>query len=216
MAVLGLDTAGPVVSLGWWAPPALSRAWEQRVVQGADAAFFPVLEAWLAELPPPTRVAVSHGPGAFVGLCVGLASAMGLALARGVPLVPVCSLAARAARADGRVLALLDARKGRVYARWFDVRGGVPRARGPAVDALLADVLAAAPSDAPITAVGEGAAVFAAQLQAAGVAVAAAADAGVGLEVARLGALAPPEDPCAVGLAYVRPPDIHPGARGAG
>lgn len=216
MGVLGLDTAGPVVSLGWWAPPGASRCWEERVVQGADAAFFPVLEAWLAELPPPSRVAVSNGPGAFVGLRVGLASALGVALARGLPLVPVCSLAARAARAEGRVLALLDARKGRVYARWFDVEAGMPTALGPAVDAPLAEVLAAAPVGPPVTAVGEGAAVFAEQLRAAGVALAPAADAGVGLEVARLGAFAPPEEPTSVGLAYVRPPDIHPGARGAG
>jgi|1048.fasta_scaffold95983_2 tRNA threonylcarbamoyladenosine biosynthesis protein TsaB len=217
MGVLGIDTAGPVVSLGWWAgPDAPSRLWEQRVVLGADAVFFPVLEDWLSALPGLTRVAVSHGPGAFVGLRVGLASAMGVALARGVRLAPVCALAARAARAEGPVLSLLDARKGRVYARWFEVERGAPRALGPAVDAPLAEVLAARPVAGLVTAVGEGAAVFAADLHAAGVRVLSSADAGVGLEVARLGAEGPGEAPEAVGLAYVRPPDIHPGARGPG
>ncbi|HEX2254163.1 MAG TPA: tRNA (adenosine(37)-N6)-threonylcarbamoyltransferase complex dimerization subunit type 1 TsaB [Thermoanaerobaculia bacterium] len=65
-----------------------------------------------------TAVAVDVGPGQFTGLRVGLVTAKAIAFARGIPLVPVCSLDALAhpARLDGRrVVAVLDARRGEVY-----------------------------------------------------------------------------------------------------
>ena len=70
-----------------------------------------------------TVVAVSVGPGSFTGVRVGVSTAKGLALARGVTLVAATSLeivaAARSIVAGTRV-ALLDAKRGEVYAAAFD------------------------------------------------------------------------------------------------
>jgi tRNA threonylcarbamoyladenosine biosynthesis protein TsaB len=74
------------------------------------------------------RIAVGVGPGTFTGLRVGVATARGLALSLGVPLVGVSSLRALAhgvsahagGQADGAVLAVIDARRGEVFVAAYD------------------------------------------------------------------------------------------------
>lgn len=62
-------------------------------------------------------IAFGVGPGAFTGLRVACGAAQGLAMAGDTPLIPVTSLEVMAAASGGeRVLALLDARMGEVYA----------------------------------------------------------------------------------------------------
>ena len=62
-------------------------------------------------------VAFGAGPGAFTGLRVACGVAQGLAVGAGLPVVPVCGLEAMAATVDApRVVSLLDARMGEVYA----------------------------------------------------------------------------------------------------
>jgi Inactive homolog of metal-dependent proteases, putative molecular chaperone len=75
-------------------------------------------------------VAVGRGPGAFTGVRLGVSLAQGMALALGIPTIPVSTLAALAMRADAdegdRVLAAIDARMGEVYWAAFQIRNGLP------------------------------------------------------------------------------------------
>ncbi len=67
-------------------------------------------------------IAVSVGPGSFTGLRVAVCTAKGLAHATNKPVIPVSSLLGLAQRFVGTQLpicALLDARKGEVYAGFF-------------------------------------------------------------------------------------------------
>ena len=123
-------------------------------------------------------IAVGVGPGTFTGLRIGVASARALARARGIPLVGVSTLQSLACNApaddgagrDGSVLAVLDARRGEVFAAGWPLgdRDGPPTllsARACPPEAL-GEVLGAM---GPCTlAIGEGAVEFREVLERAG------------------------------------------------
>ncbi|MFV8753878.1 tRNA (adenosine(37)-N6)-threonylcarbamoyltransferase complex dimerization subunit type 1 TsaB [Nannocystaceae bacterium ST9] len=74
-----------------------------------------------------TCVGCGRGPGTFTGTRVAVALAKGLGIGLGRPIVGVSTLAALACSAgvQGRVLALLDARREQVYGGLFDCSKGV-------------------------------------------------------------------------------------------
>jgi len=156
-------------------------------------------------------IAVGLGPGTFTGLRIGIATARALAKANELPLRGVSSLAALAAGMDGPSrLALIDAKRGEVYAALFE--GGEerwpPMALG--IDALLERV-----RDAGVNpqAAGDGSLRFRDELEAAGVAVAPAESP---LHVVSAGHLcrralaAPDVAPEQVVPNYLREPDAVP------
>ena len=85
------------------------------------------------ELSEVAAVAVDVGPGLFTGLRVGIATAVSLAQALGVPMIPVPSLDLMAfpARWTSKVIVpALDARRGELFTALFrKVPGGVQRVR---------------------------------------------------------------------------------------
>jgi tRNA threonylcarbamoyladenosine biosynthesis protein TsaB len=75
------------------------------------------------------RIAVGTGPGTFTGLRIGVATARALAQASGAELTGVSTLDALARPAgDGRVLAVLDARRGEAFVATYE---GGERLAGP-------------------------------------------------------------------------------------
>ncbi len=68
------------------------------------------------------RIAVGLGPGSFVGIRIGLATARGLAASTGLPVSGVCTLDA-IGRAMGGGLAVIDARRGEVFAALYATSG---------------------------------------------------------------------------------------------
>lgn len=176
-------------------------------------------------------VAVGAGPGSFTGLRIGMATAKGIAFAAGRPLWLVSSLAALARdaadaagagagapAADAVIAAVLDARRGEVFAGCF--RGGAPlgEERVLAPDALAGWIAEGVP----------GAAIrFAGDALAAHAALAPLADRWLravatpsGAAVARLALAGPRHDALLSGApSYIRPseaevkyPDGVPGA----
>lgn len=158
------------------------------------------------------RIAVGVGPGGFTGLRIGIATARALAQARGLPLVPVSSLAALAAGAAPApaVAAVLDARRGEVFA---GVWAGERELLAPAALApeALAERLRAL--ELPVQAVGDGAVRFRAELEGAGVAVpidGSAVHRIAAAPLCRLGAAGEPAERDRLLPDYRREPDAKP------
>ncbi|MEX2196384.1 MAG: tRNA (adenosine(37)-N6)-threonylcarbamoyltransferase complex dimerization subunit type 1 TsaB [Thermoleophilaceae bacterium] len=156
-------------------------------------------------------IAVGVGPGAFTGLRIGVATARGLAGARELPLRPVSSLAALAAgMGEEPALALIDARRGELFAGLYDDGGPAwePFVATPAalVERLRAD------GRAPLAA-GDGSLRLREVLEGAGARVA-PDDSPVhlvrALHVCRLAANVPDTPLDAVVPHYIRAPDATP------
>lgn len=127
MRILGLDTATRRESVGIIADGEIVA--EQSTTAGGSHAvsLLPLIDAVLRRagcaVGALDGIAVSSGPGSFTGLRVGLSVAKGLARATGARLIGVSTLEALARTVTDScdpVCALLDARKGEVYAACFE------------------------------------------------------------------------------------------------
>jgi len=206
MAILAIDTATPVVGAAF-SDRHTNEMWSKYLPRGADAELFPAIEK-LVDGREVDLVAVSVGPGAFTGLRVGVSIALGFAVARQIPVVAVSSLAVRAMLVGkSNTLALLDARKKRVYAQLFDASSS-PIALNEAADISIE---AALPKE-PFWAVGQGAILYKDIIEAAGGRVCADAERSPALTVARLGEIFRDRavEPGEIALKYLRPPDAKP------
>lgn len=110
------------------------------------------------------RIAVGLGPGSFVGIRIGIATARGLAASTGLPVTGVCTLDALGLALAGRIegegrgLAVLDARRGEIFAALYAGTG--ERRWEPLVlsPEALAERIAGLPE--PVLAAGSGAVRF--------------------------------------------------------
>jgi tRNA threonylcarbamoyladenosine biosynthesis protein TsaB len=190
MIVLGFDTATSATAVGVTLadgstlqarddPPAGRRP-------GHATRLLPLASELLAEAELPwsdvERIAVGVGPGTFTGLRIGIATARGLAQSLGVQLVGVSSLRALAlgtreategagngstvgaidAGRLGRVMAVIDARRGEVFVAAYDGDVEVlgPQAVPPEGLGELLQGVAARMSVEGWTAVGDGAVLY--------------------------------------------------------
>ena len=131
MIVLAIDTAGTGCYAALYEPGEdtilgasgadIGRGHAERLMEFVDAA----LDAAGMTLQDVGRIAVAIGPGSFTGIRVGVAAARGLALALGVPVVGVSTLAALAAdrRTGTPLLVAMDAKRDEVYWQAFAADG---------------------------------------------------------------------------------------------
>ncbi|MBX3478166.1 MAG: tRNA (adenosine(37)-N6)-threonylcarbamoyltransferase complex dimerization subunit type 1 TsaB [Brevundimonas sp.] len=131
MRLLVLDTALDACQVGLFQDDRAILTLEQPMVRGGMERIALMTRDLMAaaglSLETIDRIGVTVGPGSFTGLRVGLAFAQGLGAGVGRPVVGISSLDALAASvgsepdvAPGPVLAVIDARRGQVYARAFD------------------------------------------------------------------------------------------------
>jgi tRNA threonylcarbamoyladenosine biosynthesis protein TsaB len=220
MKVLALDTALAACSAAVWVDGRISASRHERIGRGHAEAVVPMVEAVRAQsglaYADFDRLAVTVGPGTFTGLRIGLATARGLALASGRPLIGVTTLEAIAAgvpapeRRERAVLAVFDARRGQVYAQAFDTDLAPLTAPG-----LMAIAAAASLTPAPLVLVGTGVELVGACIEGEGGEArrADAQDVPDASVVAALAARAPAPAPGTVPAPlYLRAPDARPPA----
>lgn len=132
--LLALDTSTDTVSLALCRQGVQGALWQYSGAGGAQASarIIPALQDLLALGQMAWRdldaLVFGRGPGAFTGLRTACAVVQGLALGADLPVLPVDTLlavaeTARLEQGAHRVLAVLDARMGEVYAaalRWAD------------------------------------------------------------------------------------------------
>lgn len=126
--ILALDSAAGACSAALLTGGDIYRREWAEMTRGHAEALMPMVERVMSgrtygEL---DAVAVTVGPGAYTGLRIGLATARGLALAAGLPLVGVTSFKAiaRGARAAGAprcaMLVVLETKRADLYVQLFD------------------------------------------------------------------------------------------------
>lgn len=128
MKILAFDTAGNGCSVCLWDDGQVLAKETMSMAHGQAERLIPMIDsvqqragvAWDAL----DRLAVTVGPGSFTGLRVGLATAQGLTLAVGVPVIGITTLEAYAARAaadgvQGPLLVVVDARRDDLYLQAF-------------------------------------------------------------------------------------------------
>ncbi|MGA2562688.1 MAG: tRNA (adenosine(37)-N6)-threonylcarbamoyltransferase complex dimerization subunit type 1 TsaB [Steroidobacteraceae bacterium] len=132
MKLLALDTASELCSAALWIDGACQTRECERA-RGSGELILGMIEQLLAEsalsLKGLDAIAFGCGPGAFTGVRLALAVAQGLALAVGLPLLPISDLRALALRAisttgaPARALICQDARMAEVYWGCFERSG---------------------------------------------------------------------------------------------
>ncbi|HEX2484159.1 MAG TPA: tRNA (adenosine(37)-N6)-threonylcarbamoyltransferase complex dimerization subunit type 1 TsaB [Myxococcota bacterium] len=129
--ILALETATLATSVALLRGEELVAEWTHVDARPHSERLLPAIDALLCgagiAIGDVDAFAVSAGPGSFTGLRIGIATVKGLAFGSERPVAAVSTLAALAlCGADGAapVAALLDARRGEVYAALFAADGG--------------------------------------------------------------------------------------------
>lgn len=144
MKILALETSADACSAALWVDGEVTGRYEEAPRRHVEL-ILPMVQELLAgagvAMPTLDAIAFGAGPGSFTGVRIAVSAAQGFGLAVGVPLVPVSSLAALAARAledeAARVYVTQDARMGEVYAGAY-AREGDGGLRVLTADALVA------------------------------------------------------------------------------
>jgi len=201
VAVLAIDTAGPVVGVfldGVETP----FKYTERITRGAEITVSVAIDRAIKGVSL-SHVVVTVGPGAFTSLRVGVAMALGVATARKCKVSQVSSLRARAGIApEGLTLVMLDGRKGRAYAALYE--DGVQVSEELDVSPEIAVGLA---NGRPFVAVGEGAEVWREIVESSGGIVSEDACRPPLEEMVALSEKSEKVDPQKVVLNYIREPD---------
>jgi tRNA threonylcarbamoyladenosine biosynthesis protein TsaB len=94
MDIIALETSAPEGSLALWRDSRPVSVERFRSDRAHNAVLFDPLAKVMAEAEPLECVVVGTGPGSYTGIRVGIATGLGLALARGVPLIGIPSVCA--------------------------------------------------------------------------------------------------------------------------
>lgn len=128
--LLALDAAGAACSAAVWAEGAVAAQRFEVMARGQSERLLPMIEEVMQEAglnyAALDALAVTRGPGGFTGVRIGLATARGLALARGVPVIGVTNFEAVAASVmaselAGRTLVVaIETKRRDLYLQIFD------------------------------------------------------------------------------------------------
>ncbi|MGB1876490.1 MAG: tRNA (adenosine(37)-N6)-threonylcarbamoyltransferase complex dimerization subunit type 1 TsaB [Rhodospirillaceae bacterium] len=161
MRVLAFDTTTSACSVAVCKDDETKAQFHDPMVHGQAEALIPAIENTMKEAGVTyadlDRIAVTVGPGSFTGVRVGLATARGIGVATGHPVIGLLTTEVIAAesqiRAGQSTAVAIDARRADVYLQCFDANGIATTGPACFLPEAAADVL----GDHPWVLVGDGA-----------------------------------------------------------
>ena len=132
MKILGIDSSGMVASVAIVQDDVVIAEYTMNHKRTHSETLLPMIDEIVKTSETKQEdidaIAIASGPGSFTGLRIGAATAKGLGLALGKPIVPVktCEgLAYNLWGASGVICPIIDARRNQVYTGIYKVSGGV-------------------------------------------------------------------------------------------
>lgn len=131
MRVLAFDTTTSACSVAVCVDDTIAGSFHDPMIHGQAEALIPAIEQTMAEAgityADLDRIAVTVGPGSFTGVRVGLATARGIGVATGRPVIGLLTtevIAAETQPKSGQSIAVaIDARRAEVYLQCFASNG---------------------------------------------------------------------------------------------
>ncbi|EAC3131170.1 tRNA (adenosine(37)-N6)-threonylcarbamoyltransferase complex dimerization subunit type 1 TsaB [Listeria monocytogenes] len=121
--ILGMDTSSDTMTIALFNEGVVLGEYTTNLKKNHSVRLLPAISALMEECGvKPTdleKIAVAKGPGSYTGLRIGVTVAKTMAWDAGIPIVGISSLALLAENGlyfPGKVVALMDARRGNVYA----------------------------------------------------------------------------------------------------
>ena len=123
MITLAIDTANENIAIALLNGTQVLAEINQGMPRGQGEALVPMIQEMLnkAGIKPVDvhQLAVTLGPGSFTGVRIGMATARGMALALNIPVFGTTTLEAGAFQTTGKVLSVLDTKRGDFYTQLF-------------------------------------------------------------------------------------------------
>ncbi len=122
MKILGIESSSLVASAAIWEDDVIIAEYTVNFKKTHSQTLLPMIQEICRmteqDLSTLDAIAIAEGPGSFTGLRIGSATAKGLGLALGIPLIPVPTLDAMAYQCYGAgalLCPMMDARRNQVY-----------------------------------------------------------------------------------------------------
>ena len=136
MIVLAIDSAAAGCGVCVWQDGRILASVQEKMERGQDSRLVPLIQETLAgtglTFADLDRIAVTRGPGSFTGLRIGLATARGIGLAAGKPIIGVDRFSIYRAQLAARkeaILIVLESKRQELYTRYFPSYGQAQTAR---------------------------------------------------------------------------------------
>lgn len=146
--ILGMDTSSDTMTIALFDNDAVIGEYTTNLKKNHSVRLLPAIAALMEEcgVKPANleKIAVAKGPGSYTGLRIGVTVAKTMAWDAGIPLVGISSLALLAENGlyfSGKVVALMDARRGNVYAGVYQADKGAMKNLIPDSHIALTDLL---------------------------------------------------------------------------
>ena len=180
MRILALETTGNTASVAIAERDNIIAEFSMSCIKNHSLTLMPlissVLEMSKLELDDISHIALSNGPGSFTGLRLSASTAKALAHGASMKIVPVPTLEALAYNAfmESRIVAaIMDARRGEVYASIYICENGDMKELTPSLNEDFNVFLDRAKAlDAPVTFLGDGCFIHGEAIEASGFSIA--------------------------------------------